>query len=157
MYTIRQYAATDRQSCLSIFDSNCPKFFDPAEKKLLERWLDGRDTNTLVYDSSESEKLYVMEVEGKVTACGGFYTLKNEKVAKLTWGMIHRNYHTKGYGKRLLVYRINVIKKEYPGYLIRLDTSQHTYKFFEKYGFAVSGVVNDGYGKDLHRYDMELV
>ncbi len=31
MVSIRPYLAQDRQACLAIFESNCPKYFDADE------------------------------------------------------------------------------------------------------------------------------
>ena len=36
------------------------------------------------------------------------------------------------------------------------DTSQHTYRFFEKFGFNVKQISKNGYGVGLDRYDMFL-
>ncbi len=39
---------------------------------------------------------------------------------------------------------------------IQLDTSQHTYRFFERFGFNVKQISKNGYGEGLDRYDMIL-
>ncbi|SVC90586.1 uncharacterized protein METZ01_LOCUS343440, partial [marine metagenome] len=39
---------------------------------------------------------------------------------------------------------------------IHLDTSQHTYRFFEKFGFIVKQISKNGYGERLDKYDMIL-
>jgi [ribosomal protein S18]-alanine N-acetyltransferase len=39
---------------------------------------------------------------------------------------------------------------------IHLDTSQHTYRFFEKSGFSVKKISKNGYGEGLDKYDMIL-
>ena len=56
----------------------------------------------------------------------------------------------------LLKYRLNHIKNNYPDTEIHLDTSQHTYRFFEKFGFNVKQISKNGYGVGLDRYDMFL-
>jgi len=80
---------------------------------------------------------------------GSFYgTLKNE--INRIWGL----------GKNI-IFDIDVIgglniKKKYPPVNIHLDTSQHTHKFFEKFGFIVRKISNNGYGEGLDMYDMIL-
>jgi predicted GNAT family N-acyltransferase len=62
--------------------------------------------------------------------------------------------HKKGIGRELLLYRIQLIRSGFPGYPISLDTTQHSYLFFEKMGFKVVKITRDGYGEGLDRYDM---
>ena len=40
---------------------------------------------------------------------------------------------------------------------VLLDTSQHTFGFFEKLGFVTTKITKDGYTLGLNRYDMKLV
>ena len=40
--------------------------------------------------------------------------------------------------------------------LVKMDTTQHTVRFFEKLGFVVQKTEPDHYGPGLHRYDMTL-
>jgi N-acetylglutamate synthase-like GNAT family acetyltransferase len=152
---IRMYQAADRNACLEIFHSNCPAgFFDPSEIKGLHHWLDNRDAGTIAHQTSAADFYYVTELDGKVIASAGFYILKDKPVANMAWGMVHNQYHKQGFGKQLLLYRIEQIKKHYPEYSISLDTSQHTYSFFERLGFTVTRITKDAYGPGLDRYDM---
>ena len=52
--------------------------------------------------------------------------------------------------------QIEHIKNNFSGVDIYLDTSQKTYKFFEKFGFVVKKITTNGYGVGLDRYDMIL-
>ena len=55
------------------------------------------------------------------------------------------------------IYRsFDYIKNNFSGVEIYLDTSQKTYKFFEKFGFVVEKISKNGYGVGLDRYDMFL-
>jgi len=155
MMLIREYKATDRKACLDIFNSNMPLYFARHEFTLLENWLDSKDKNEIAYRNNIAEHFYVVEHDSKVAACGGFYITDNNK-ASMAWGMVNSALHKKGIGKEFLLYRIEEIKHLYPGIEISLDTSQHTYSFFEKIGFVVVKITKDGYGNDLDRYDMIL-
>ncbi len=39
---------------------------------------------------------------------------------------------------------------------IRLDTSQHTTGFYEKFGFEIIQIIENGYGPNLHKCEMRL-
>jgi GNAT superfamily N-acetyltransferase len=152
---IRAYNATDRQACLDIFDSNCPQYFAPSERKYIENWLTAQNEERPTYPNSAEDRFYVLEYEGKIVACGGFYLLKDENSASISWGMVHADHHKKGFGRDLFQYRLEVVRQLRPGVKILLDTSQHTFGFFEKMGMKVKEVTEDGYGAGLDRYDME--
>lgn len=151
---IRPYTPADRLSCIAIFNSNCPAYLDPTEINGLENWLNSRDKGTIAYKNSAADFFYVLENNNTVIACGGFYIVKDKQQANMTWGMVNNLYHKQGYGKQLFQYRMEQIKKRYPQHSIVLDTSQHTYPFFEQFGFTVTHIIPDAYGPGLDRYDM---
>ena len=62
-----------------------------------------------------------------------------------------------GFGTHLLQYRIKQIVKKYPNSNIILDTSQKTYKFYERFSFSVDNITRNFYGKGLDRYDMSYI
>ena len=145
MISIRAYAPSDRNACLTIFHSNLPKYFAPEELPLFTNWL----------DQPELEDYFVLSVEGEVIGCGGFYGLSEHKQAILAWGMIHSAYHGQGYGRQLTLYRLERMRERYPGYALCLSTSQHTFGFYEKQGYVVREVIKDGFGEGLDKYIME--
>ncbi len=149
--TTRKYLASDREACIALFNSNCPKYFDPEEISGLENWLNGQDTGQITYKTSEADYFYVTELNEKVVACGGFYIVKNQPRANMVWGMVDKLNHGQGIGKQLFQFRVEQITARYPKHAIVLDTSQHTVGFFEKLGFSVSKITPDGYGPGLDR------
>ena len=54
------------------------------------------------------------------------------------------------------MYAFRVKYNNYLDIQIHLDTSQHTYRFFEKFGFSVNQISKNGYGEGLDKYDMTL-
>jgi len=72
----------------------------------------------------------------------------------MVWGMIDRSIHRTGIGRKLILYRIEAIKKARAACAITLNTSQYSYPFFEKTGFRVTKITKDFYAKGLDRYDM---
>jgi ribosomal-protein-alanine N-acetyltransferase len=153
---IRPYHRADRDGCIDIFKSNTPQFFDVTELAGLENWLTGKDEGRHSYKSNSDERFFVAEAGDRLVACGGYYIPSAEKRANMVWGMVHRDHHKQGTGRELLLYRMKQIQGSYPGFAITLDTTQHTYGFFQKLGFITTRVQNDFYGKGLDRYDMIL-
>lgn len=151
---IRPYLNTDRTACLQIFKGNCPQYFDLAELTGFERWLTGQDQNKLAYQHTEVEKYFVIEAEKQVVGCGGYYLAAASPTASMTWGMIHADFHKQGLGQQLFQYRLEELHAAYLNHEIALDTSQHTFRFFERFGFEVTSIKPNGYGVEMDRYDM---
>ena len=102
------------------------------------------------------ETYFVLFNDFNLVACGGYGLNKSGTKVVLSWGLVHRQHHSQGYGSELLKYRIEHIKNNFSGVDIYLDTSQKTYKFFEKFGFVIEKITTNGYGVGLDRYDMIL-
>lgn len=151
---IRKYQKEDRVACIAIFNSNLPKYFDPSELADFETWLDGHDQGVLAYQSTSIEPYFVLINNNQILACGGYYLARDASKANLCWGMVDGAFHKKGLGRHLLEFRLQDISSKYPDYPIQMDTSQHTLPFFEKLGFVVVKITENGYGQGLHRYDM---
>lgn len=145
---IRPYTTADRQECIAAFKSNIPKFFMPDELEDFENWLEKVATKHYPY--------FVAEEDGKVIACGGYYIEPDQQSARMTWGLVHNSLHKKGIGKALILHRIKAIQSIAPAATIGLDTTQHSFSFFEKLGFVTTKITENSYGKGMHRYDMEL-
>lgn len=151
--TIRPYTTTDKSACLEAFRSNMPRFFAPEELKDFDKWLDEQGKRDL---RDKNECYFVIETDEKIIGCGGYYIRPDKTTAVMTWGLLHQQYHQQGWGKKLLLHRINAIREVCPSCAIQLDTTQHSAPFFGKMGFAVTKVTPDFYGPGLDRYDMEL-
>ena len=155
--TTREYKARDHVGCLELFRSNVPKFFDPVEEEFFEQWLNGLDENRLAYSNTEEEHYYVVEGDGKLLACGGYYITHTTHQARMCWGMVDNKRHRTGIGRKFLEFRIGEIKKKHPGTKIALDTSQHAYQFFEKMNFKVEEIIKDHYAPGLDKYEMTYI
>ena len=129
--------------CLSILKSNTPEFIDKSEESLFINYLSRKG---IIY--------FVLFESRKLIGCGGYgYDNKKNSVI-LSWGLIHNQFHKMGFGTHLLQFRIKQIVKNYPNSNIILDTSQKTYKFYERFSFSVDNITRNFYGKGLDRYDM---
>ncbi|AWO00990.1 hypothetical protein DLD77_04380 [Chitinophaga alhagiae] len=171
---IRPYLPADKAGCLKAFESNIPRFFAPDELTDYAGWLDelaqrepGVPPNKDEQAPSDAppgntpgaggvEHYYVVEENGEVIGCGGFFADLQKREATMAWGLITNALHKKGLGKALFLYRLEKIREICPGSTIILDTTQHSCRFFEKLGFRTVRVSKDAYGPGLDRYDMEM-
>ncbi len=147
---IRAYKQTDKDACLQAFISNVPQFFTEAEIAYFSNFLDYFQqiiANNKTY-------YYVVIINDTLVGCGGFGDKDGTDTITLAWGLIHNKYHKKGLGELLLQHRLNEIKHIYPTKPIYIDTTQHTFGFFEKFGFTTTKITHDYYEKGMHRYDM---
>ena len=145
---IRNYTKFDYSTCLFIFRSNVPKYFTVEEFNEFEAFLKKLENGQDVVE------YYVIVHNQRVVACGGFGDKDNNGVYSFAWGMVHRDFHKKGFGTLLFKHRISELRKINPSHPIVLDTTQHSSKFFEKMGFRLTGITENYYTQGMHRYDM---
>lgn len=150
---IYEYKASDKKNCVDAFTSNVPLFFTEAEIIQFAEWLDSVHGDGI--DSAAAHNYYYVLTDGDVfVGCGGFGYNEETKVATLAWGFVERKFHRKGYGEKLLTYRLDKIKVLYPGATIQIDTTQFSFSFFIKYGFTTEKITKDFYAPGMDRYDM---
>ncbi|MGB1104735.1 MAG: GNAT family N-acetyltransferase [Crocinitomicaceae bacterium] len=150
----RDYEPADHESCLKIFDSNCPPYFDSSERDLFDNWLTAIDEGGIARESIEKSYYFVGEWHGVVVSCGGIYSMFNKSEVRLSWGMVSREHHRKGLGKALFRYRFEAFQKRFPEFELKLDTSQLTFPFYERMNFVITHIEKNGYGPDLDKYEM---
>jgi len=153
-FTIRAYSPADFQDCTNCFISNVPRFFSRDEIAEFKEWLDKLEKKSP--DSPDAGiHYYVISNHEQIVGCGGFALMDNRREVVFAWGLIDRQFHRQGYGKALFEYRLNEVGFIYPGLDILLDTSQHSFTFFQKYGFKVEKISSDFYAPGMDRYDMK--
>lgn len=145
---LRKYTKFDYSSCLFIFRSNVPKYFTVEEFADFERFL------IKLENGGEVVEFYVIVHNKRVVACGGFGDKHANGVYSFAWGMVHREFHKMGFGTLLFKHRISELRKINPSYPLELDTTQHSYRFYEKMGFRLVRVTKDFYTTGMHRFDM---
>ncbi|WP_024647318.1 GNAT family N-acetyltransferase [Pseudomonas syringae] len=146
MDMLRPYSLTDRDSCLHIFDTNVPRYFDPKERERFASFL-----------MAPLGHYFVVERDGEVVACGGYLVLSDPSVAELIWGMVDSNCHGSGLGRLLTEARLDVMKA-LPGVTrAYINTSQHVQGFYSNLGFAAVSVEADGHGCGIDSVKMEMV
>ena len=145
------------ESCLSIFDSNCPPYFALEEREAFKHWLvcQGK-TMENAYKNSSIETYRVIENEaGELIGCGGYYLNLDQTEARFAWGMIRKELQHHGIGTYLAMQRIREIKRTYPLAEITLATSQHTHLFYARMGFEVLDIIPSGFAPNLDKYEMK--
>jgi len=146
-FLIREYRPTDKEGCVSVFETNLPKFFQPEELAEFKQFL----------EELPGPYLVIVDTEGVVVGCGGYALFDGSEVADLCWGMVRQELHGKGLGRRLTEARIEGALRDLSVSGIALHTSQHTRGFYEGMGFRMTYMERDGYGPGLHRCNMQLV
>lgn len=142
---VRPYARPDFAACLSIFDTNAPEFFAlPERAEFLAFLHDGPSTPYLV-----------LEASGQVVAAGGV-SASASGWATLDWGMVARFRQRSGLGRRLMSERIALARGLVGVKGLRLQTSQKTRGFYNRFGFTVSAVLADGFAPGLDCVTMQL-
>jgi [ribosomal protein S18]-alanine N-acetyltransferase len=154
MPIIRAYITADKADCLAAFRSNVPKFFVEEEcadfEDFLERYAQ-KESNPAMMQKTD---YFVMEKNKQIIACGGFGYKDEVSELTLAWGLVHRDFHKKGFGEQLLVFRLAKIEEMYPETAVFVDTTQFSYGFYERFGFVTTKITNDFYEQGMHRYDM---
>lgn len=140
------YTIQYKDDCQKIFDDNTPQFFDPAERVDFAKFL----------EDPQCPYFVVTHDEEQILGCGGYYVSENSKDAGLCWGMIDRRWHKQGIGTFLFQERLEKIQVEGGAKRIIMDTSQESFGFYQRFGFKITKVTENGYGVGLWQYDLVL-
>ncbi|BDS10617.1 GNAT family N-acetyltransferase [Aureispira anguillae] len=148
MLNIQPYSSEYKEQCLVVFKSNIPQYFLLEELKEFSDWLDQK---------ASDGRYYIALQQDVVVACGGYFCDKNRNKLGLSWGMVHVNLQGTGIGTRLTQYRIQKMMAEFPNETYMIDTSQHTFGFYQKLGFVTKEITPNGFGEGMDKYYMEFV
>ncbi|EDM36208.1 acetyltransferase, GNAT family protein [Pedobacter sp. BAL39] len=143
---IIKYTPAFRARCIVIFKSNQPKFFAEEELQLFADFL----------DHDIDDNYYLIQEEGEVVGCGGIFLDQQSDEVGLSWGMVHADFHKKGIGKALTLFRLDVMKHQFPDRTYKVDTSQFTAGFYKGLGFDTIAIVPNGFAKGLDKYVMKM-
>ena len=144
---LRPIHPSDRSSIIGLLKLNIPRYFAPHEEADFEAYL-----------SNRVESYYVVEENEMLVGGGGINLFPEERVARLSWDVVHPDHQGKGIGTELTKYRINEIKAQ-PGIdTIVVRTTQLVYPFYEKMGFTLEKTEPDFWatGFDLYQMTMDL-
>lgn len=142
--SFKLFNPSESQKCIEIFNSNVPKYFKVKEEEDLRNWL----------TKTQENPYYLMYSNEILVGCGGVFFDHSKKIAGFAWGIIHQDFHKKGFGRELSNFRLTILDQLAPNYLHELSTSQFTYIFFEKIGFQIESIQKDGWFKGMDKYYM---
>lgn len=137
------YLPAHKEQLLFLLRLSTPAFFSPEEEK-----------SFVYYLSHEIEQYFVVKVGGEIVGCGGINFDDNGSTGKISWDIIHPDYHGKGYGTLLLQHRLKILKQTPGVNKIIVRTSQHAWKFYEKNGFHLVKQEKDYWAKGFDLYLM---
>lgn len=137
---ISAYQPANLAACLALFDSNLGKYFDITERDGFVHFLEKKP----IY--------FVGRVDGKIVACGGYFFEKD--VAGLSWGMVHREFHGRGFGDEFSRFRLQQIVEKAKTKVVRVETSQYTEGFYARFGFEVVERKADGFAQGIDLVEM---
>ena len=141
----RPYQSEDNSRCVEIFMSNTRLYFGVEEADEFRQFLQDLPC-----------AYFVVTQNDVIVACGGHGCHGKKQAVVLCWGIVHAELHKQGLGKFLLVERLRQIFTDFGETVVKIDTSQHSQGFFERYGFQVKEVTESYFAPDLHRVEMEL-
>jgi len=145
MVVIRTAQKQDFKFLSKIFSLNVPKYFDKKELNDFKKY----------FNSKNLESYFIIESQGKVVGGGG-YAYENMKTARICWLFIDPNYHGFGFGKKLVNYCIKILKNNRRLNLIEVETSNLTYKFYEKLNFKIEYIKKDYWPNNDDLYFMKI-
>lgn len=140
---IRKYNSEDKSKLINVLELNIPKYFSRSEIKDFEDYL-----------NNEIQQYFVVEFNGEVIGSGGINIENNSKTGKISWDFINPNFQGLGVGKKLLDYRIEILKSMKDIEIISVRTSQLAYKFYQKSGFVLKEIQKDFWAEGLDMYIM---
>ena len=145
MAVIRTDQKQDFKFLSKIFSLNVPKYFDKKELNDFKKY----------FNSKNLESYFIIESQGKVVGGGG-YAYENVKTARICWLFIDPNYHGFGFGKKLVNYCIKILKNNRKLNVIEVETSNLTYKFYEKLNFKIEYIKKDYWPNNDDLYFMKI-
>ena len=139
-----KYTKEDNKAVLKLFDLNTPQYFSLSERKDLIHYL-----------HKETEDYFVVKIDGEVVGAGGINYLWKQKIARISWDMIHPDKQGQGIGSFLTKHRLAQISKNEKISTVEVRTSQHTHLFYEKMGFILKTTEKDYWAPGFDLYAME--
>ncbi len=140
--TFRAYTASDRDTCLRLFDALVPEYFAPNERADYEQFLAG------------VPQTYRLAIRGNdILAAFGFVI--DGTRGRIQWIMTANTARGTGIGGGMMSYVLDAAR-DAGVRCIDIAASQKSASFFAHYGATQKKVTIEGWGLGLDRIDMEL-
>lgn len=142
---IRPYDPKDQEKLLAIFKLNTPKYFHKTEIEDFKTYL-----------SENGNSYLTIEENNKILGGTGYFVNQKDKSGQITWIFFHPDYAGQGYGRQVVEFCLNALRKDKRVEKFTVRTSQLANGFFEKFGYRTTRVEKDYWGKGLDLYEMEM-
>ena len=148
MEVIRKAQPSDLNCLVKIFTLNIPKYFHEEELVDFKKY----------FNSNNIETYFIIESEGEILGASG-YAYENIQTARICWVFVDSNHHSTGLGKKLVNYCVDILKRDNQLNVIELETSNLTYKFYEKLNFKIQYIKKEYWpnNDDLYFMNMDLI
>lgn len=144
------YTTCDADRARRLFRARAGTYFDPAEAEDFEETLEFiRDPG----DAPEQSRFWSGWLGDEMMAFGGVEWI--DDAGYLCWGMVHPEFAGRGYGRQLLLFRLNLLRDAAVKSVFS-DTSQLTEGFFARHGFECYFRRPQHFGPSLDLVAMEL-
>lgn len=130
--------------CLQLFDENCPEYFAENERQDYIGFLNKGCSDYLIGVS-----------DGFVAAAFGVISNAESSRARLVWIMVSPKFKGSGIGVQMMNHAKKTVSKNKSS-AIDIAASQLSAPFFAKFGAIELNRVQNGWGPDMHRIDMEI-
>ena len=148
MVSIRKAKPSDLNFLNQIFFLNIPKYFHEKEFEDFKKYI----------NSNHIETYFIIESEDKILGAAG-YAYENKQTANICWVFVDPAFHSNGLGTKLVNHCIDILKKDNQLNVIQLETSNVTYKFYEKMNFKLQYIKKEYWpnNDDLYFMNMNLI
>jgi len=144
-FEIHLYRPEYKEALLQLLKLNTPKYFAESEKADYNNYLD-----------HEVESYFVIKHKSGILGAGGINYFEHERLARISWDIVHPEWQGTGIGRHLVSYRMEVLSKRTDLHKVVVRTSQLTYEFYEKMGFELEMIQEHYWAPDLHLYQMSM-
>ena len=136
------YHPSDRPTCSALFERNCPAYFAIEERSAYQAFLE-----------AEPKPYWIAWTDNVAVACYGV-TIERD-VAGIDWIMVDPSYQSKGVGGAIVKRAFNLFNKHNVKE-VKVATSQHANRFFERYGLVETSTTLHGWGQGMHKIEMVM-
>ena len=139
------YDTSFLDDCLRLFDENCPQYFAKNEKE-----------DYLHFLKALPSSYYVVMVDKLIVSAFGLSIDTLAQRGRLSWILVSPNAKGTGLGVQMMAFAKN---KAIENHLLVIDiaASHLSAPFFAKFGAQTQKQTLDGWGRGMHRVDMELL
>lgn len=133
-------------ACLGIYKDNAPGRFPDGYLGEFETAL-----------QSPSNLYLVVESANRVVGVGGITRVPDYQFVGLQFGMIHPEFHRRGFGSALLLARLSCLPAPDPWQYVYLTAVGHSAGYYTRFGFEYCGRSTDqSTGQELDNYRSRL-